>query len=374
MINRVLENRIAHRLNKGKAIIVMGARQVGKTTLLNKMFKSQEHEIFWFNGDNSDTVALFENMNASRIKALIGNAKTLVIDEAQRISDIGIKLKQIIDQLPGLQVVATGSSSFDLANKVNEPLTGRKWEYVLYPLSYKELSDHYGILGENRMLPHRLIYGSYPDVINNVGDEQKTLMEISNSYLYKDILDYEGIHKADKLVTLLQALAYQLGSEVSFTELSQLTGLDVKTVDKYITILEQAYIVFRLRSYSRNLRNELKNRRKIYFYDNGIRNAVIRNFAPAEMRGDIGALFENYFIAEKMKLKEYTDDYSLSWIWRTKTQQEIDYIEEKDGILKAFEIKWNPNRKARMPLSFKNAYPEAEFHVVNRDNLFEFLI
>lgn len=374
MINRVLENRIAHRLNKGKAIIVMGARQVGKTTLLNKMFKSQEHEIFWFNGDNSDTVALFENMNASRIKALIGNAKTLVIDEAQRISDIGIKLKQIIDQLPGLQVVATGSSSFDLANKVNEPLTGRKWEYVLYPLSYKELSDHYGILGENRMLPHRLIYGSYPDVINNVGDEQKTLMEISNSYLYKDILDYEGIHKADKLVTLLQALAYQLGSEVSFTELSQLTGLDVKTVDKYITILEQAYIVFRLRSYSRNLRNELKNRRKIYFYDNGIRNAVIRNFAPAEMRGDIGALFENYFIAEKMKLKEYTDDYSLSWFWRTKTQQEIDYLEEKDGILKAFEIKWNPNRKARMPLSFKNAYPEAEFHVVNRDNLFEFLI
>lgn len=374
MINRVLENRIAHRLNKGKAIIVMGARQVGKTTLLNKMFKSQEHEIFWFNGDNSDTVALFENMNASRIKALIGNAKTLVIDEAQRISDIGIKLKQIIDQLPGLQVVATGSSSFDLANKVNESLTGRKWEYALYPLSYKELSDHYGILEENRMLPHRLIYGSYPDVINNVGDEQKTLMEISNSYLYKDILDYEGIHKADKLVTLLQALAYQLGSEVSFTELSQLTGLDVKTVDKYITILEQAYIVFRLRSYSRNLRNELKNRRKIYFYDNGIRNAVIRNFAPAEMRGDIGALFENYFIAEKMKLKEYTDDYSLSWFWRTKTQQEIDYIEEKDGILKAFEIKWNPNRKARMPLSFKNAYPEAEFHVVNRDNLFEFLI
>ena len=352
----------------------MGARQVGKTTLLNKMFQAQQKDIFWLNGDSNDTVALFENINASRIKALIGNAKTLVIDEAQRISDIGIKLKQIIDQIPDLQVVATGSSSFDLANKINEPLTGRKWEYTLYPLSYKELADHNGLLEEIRMLPHRLIYGCYPDVVNNVGDEQKTLTEIANSYLYKDVMDYEGIHKADKLVTLLQALAYQLGSEVSLTELSQLTGLDVKTVDKYITILEQAYIVFRLRSYSRNHLNELKHSRKIYFYDNGIRNAVIRNFAPAEMRADVGALFENYFIAEKMKLKEYTNDYSLSWFWRTKTQQEIDYIEEKDGMIKAFEIKWNPNKKAKMPLSFKNAYPQAEFHVVNRDNLFEFLL
>ena len=374
MINRILENILAQRLNKGKAIIVMGARQVGKTTLLNKMFQAQQNDTFWLNGDSNDTVALFENINASRIKALIGNAKTLVIDEAQRISDIGIKLKQIIDQVPDLQVVATGSSSFDLANKINEPLTGRKWEYTLYPLSYKELADHNGLLEEIRMLPHRLIYGTYPDVVNNVGDEQKTLTEIANSYLYKDVMDYEGIHKADKLVTLLQALAYQLGSEVSLTELSQLTGLDVKTVDKYITILEQAYIVFRLRSYSRNLRNELKHSRKIYFYDNGIRNAVIRNYAPAEMRADVGALFENYFIAEKMKLKEYTDDYSLSWFWRTKTQQEIDYIEEKDGMIKAFEIKWNPNKKAKMPLSFKNAYPQAEFYVVNRDNLFEFLL
>ena len=374
MINRILENNLAQRLNKGKALIVMGARQVGKTTLLNKMFQAQQKDIFWLNGDSNDTVALFENINASRIKALIGNAKTLVIDEAQRISDIGIKLKQIIDQIPDLQVVATGSSSFDLANKINEPLTGRKWEYTLYPLSYKELADHNGLLEEIRMLPHRLIYGCYPDVVNNVGDEQKTLTEIANSYLYKDVMDYEGIHKADKLVTLLQALAYQLGSEVSLTELSQLTGLDVKTVDKYITILEQAYIVFRLRSYSRNNRNELKHSRKIYFYDNGIRNAVIRNFAPAEMRADVGALFENYFIAEKMKLKEYTNDYSLSWFWRTKTQQEIDYIEEKDGMIKAFEIKWNPNKKAKMPLSFKNAYPQAEFHVVNRDNLFEFLL
>lgn len=374
MINRILENNIAHRLNKGKAIIVMGARQVGKTTLLNKLFESQQNNIFWLNGDNSDTLALFNNFNASRFKALIGNTKTLIIDEAQRISDIGIKLKQIIDQIPDLQVVATGSSSFDLANKINEPLTGRKWEYTLFPLSFNELAQHTNILEENRLLHHRLIYGSYPDVVNNLGDEQKALTEITNSYLYKDIMDYEGIHKSDKLVTLLQALAYQIGSEVSLTELAQLIGLDVKTIDKYITILEQAYIIFRLRSFNRNMRNELKNSRKIYFYDNGIRNAVIRNFAPAEMRGDIGSLFENYFISERIKQKEYTDDYSLSWFWRTKSQQEIDYIEEKDGKIKAFEIKWNPNRKAKLPLSFKNAYPNVEFHVVNRENFYEFLI
>ncbi len=374
MINRILENNIAHRLNKGKAIIVMGARQVGKTTMLNKMFEPLRNDIFWLNGDANDTLALFENINALRFKALIGNAKTLIIDEAQRISDIGIKLKQIIDQIPDLQVVATGSSSFDLANKINEPLTGRKWEYKLFPLSFNELSQNTNVLEEKRMLPHRLIYGSYPDVVNNVGDEQKTLTEITNSYLYKDIMDYEGIHKADKLVTLLQVLAYQLGSEVSLTELAQLTGLDVKTVDKYITILEQAYIIFRLRSFSRNMRNELKNSRKIYFYDNGIRNAVIRNFAPAEMRGDIGSLFENFFISERIKNKEYIEDYSLSWFWRTKTQQEIDYIEERDGKIKAFEIKWNPNRKAKLPLSFKNAYPNVEFYVVNRENYYEFLI
>lgn len=374
MIDRILENNIARRLNKGKAIIVMGARQVGKTTLLNKLFGAQQNDIFWLNGDMNDTLALFENINASRIKALIGNTNTLIIDEAQRISDIGIKLKQIIDQIPNLQVIATGSSSFDLANKINEPLTGRKWEYTLFPLSYNELAQYTNILEENRLLPHRLIYGSYPDVINNIGDEQKSLTEITNSYLYKDIMDYEGIHKADKLVTLLQALAYQIGSEVSLTELAQLTGLDVKTVDKYITILEQAYIVFRLRSFNRNMRNELKNSRKIYFFDNGIRNAVIRNFAPAEMRGDIGALFENYFISERIKLKEYTDDFSLSWFWRTKTQQEIDYIEEKDGIINAFEIKWNPNRKAKLPLSFKNAYPSVKFHVINRDNFYEYLM
>lgn len=373
MIDRSIEKDIEKRLFKGKAIVVMGARQVGKTTLLKKLF-STGNDIMWLNGDQSSTRALFENISLTRIKPIIGNSKILIIDEAQRIKDIGIKLKIIIDGMPELQVIATGSSSFDLANKINEPLTGRKWEYNLFPLSFNELAKSTNVMEEMLSLPQRLVYGSFPEVINNVNDEQRTLIELTDSYLYKDILEFDNIHKPDKLVNLLQAIAYQIGSEVSYTELSQLTGIDVKTVDKYLTILEQAYIIFRLRSFSRNLRNELKNSRKIYFYDNGIRNAAIRDFAPAEVRGDVGALFENYIISERIKRKHYTGDYSISRFWRTTTQQEIDYIEEKDGTIKAFEIKWNPNRKAKLPLSFKNAYQNVEFHVINRDNFYEFLI
>ena len=373
MIDRSIEKNIKQRLYNGKAIIIMGARQVGKTTLLKKLFDN-ENDILLLNGDQSSTRILFENISLTRIKPIIGNSKILIIDEAQRIKDIGIKLKIIIDGMPELQVIATGSSSFDLANKINEPLTGRKWEYHLYPFSFNELASTTNVLEEIQSLPQRLVYGSYPEVINNVNDEQRTLMELTDSYLYKDILEFDSVHKPDKLVNLLQAIAYQIGSEVSYTELAQLTGIDVKTVEKYITILEQAYILFRLRSFSRNMRNELKNSRKIYFYDNGIRNAIIRNFAPAEIRGDVGALFENYIISERIKRKSYIDDYSLSHFWRTNTQQEIDYIEEKDGKINAYEIKWNPNRKAKLPLSFRNAYPQADFHVINRNNFYEFLI
>ena len=373
MINRSIEKDIKQRLYKGKAIVIMGARQVGKTTLLKKLFDN-ENDIMWFNGDQSATRTLFDNISLTRIKPIIGNSKILIIDEAQRIKDIGIKLKIIIDGIPELQVIATGSSSFDLANKINEPLTGRKWEYRLFPFSFNELANTTNVLDEMQSLPQRLVYGSYPEIINNVNDEQRTLVELTDSYLYKDILEFDSVHKPDKLVNLLQALAYQIGSEVSYTELAQLTGIDVKTVDKYITILEQAYILFRLRSFSRNMRNELKNSRKIYFYDNGIRNAIIRDFSPAEMRGDVGALFENYIISERIKRKSYTDNYSLSHFWRTNTQQEIDYIEEINGKISAFEIKWNPKRKAKLPLSFKNAYPQVDFHVINRDNFYEYLI
>ena len=307
--------------------MLMGARQVGKTTLLKQLFADNHDEVLWLSGDNQDVRDLFENISAARLKAIVGSRRVIVIDEAQRIRDVGLKLKLITDQMSDVQLVATGSSSFELANKINEPLTGRKWEYKMFPLSFGELVEHTHLLEEKRMLPHRMVFGSYPDVVTHLGDEVAVLRELTESYLYKDILEFDKIHKPEKLMKLLQALAYQIGSEVSFNELAQLCGLDAKTVENYVTILEQAYIVFRLGSFSRNLRNELKSSRKIYFYDNGVRNAVISNFSQVENRTDAGVLFENYVVAERIKRKEYTGDYARSWFWRTTAKQELDYIE-----------------------------------------------
>lgn len=374
MIKRSIESIIKNQLHDGRAIIVMGARQVGKTTLLRELFAGVDTEVLWMSGDEPDVRDVFENITSTRLKAIIGNHRVVVIDEAQRIEDIGIKLKLITDQMPEVQLLATGSSSFDLANKINEPLTGRKWEYTLFPLSFTELVNDTSLLEEKRMVPHRMVFGSYPDVVTHPGREVAILRELTQSYLYKDILEFDRIHKPEKLTKLLQALAYQVGAEVSYNELSQLCGLDAKTVANYISILEQAYIIFRLGSYSRNLRNELKNSRKIYFYDNGIRNALIGNFAQVENRTDAGALFENYAIAERMKRNEYLMDYASSWFWRNANKQEIDYVEEKDGKLQAYELKWNPKRKASMPLSFRNGYPDADFTVINRDNIEDLLL
>lgn len=374
MIKRSIENIIKSQLHDGRAIIVMGARQVGKTTLLSQLFAGNGNDVLWMSGDEPDVRGAFEDITSTRLRAIIGNHSVVVIDEAQRIEDIGIKLKLITDQMPEVQLLATGSSSFDLANKINEPLTGRKWEYTLFPLSFTELVNDTSLLEEKRMVPHRMVYGSYPDVVTHPGREVSILRELTQSYLYKDILEFERIHKPEKLTKLLQALSYQVGAEVSYNELSQLCGLDAKTVANYISILEQAYIIFRLGSYSRNLRNELKNSRKIYFYDNGIRNALIGNFSQVENRTDAGALFENYAIAERMKRKEYMMDYASSWFWRNANKQEIDYIEEKDGKLQAYELKWNPKRKASVPLSFRNGYPDADFTVIHRDNIEDLLL
>lgn len=373
MIDRLLENTIKERLWRGKAIIVLGARQVGKTTMLKKMLQGSE-DVLWLNGDEQDVRNLFEGASSTRLKAIIGNKKVVVIDEAQRIVDIGLGIKLITDNVQDVQVIATGSSSFDLSNKVREPLTGRKFEYQMFPLSFAELVGHHGLLEEKRMLGHRLVYGSYPDVVTSPGDERLVLSELADSYLYKDILLFDRVKKSDRLVKLLQALAFQIGSEVSFNELGQTCGLDSKTVETYVQLLEQSYIVFRLGSFSRNLRNELKFARKIYFWDCGIRNAVISNFQMPESRMDMGALFENYVIAERLKKLRYEKSYANSYFWRTSAKQEIDYIEEKDGQVSAYEFKWNPKRKAAMPLTFSRAYPNTAFKVVTSDNVDEFLL
>lgn len=374
MIQRQIEPRLREQLFKGKALIVMGARQVGKTTLLKQVLAGCEEGVLWLSGDDQDVRTLFETISAPRLRAIAGKNRLIVLDEAQRIRDIGIKLKLITDQMPDFQLLATGSSSFELANKINEPLTGRKREHRLFPLSFAEMVGHTSLLEEKRMLGHRLVYGAYPEVVMHPGDEIGLLRELKDSYLYKDILEFDKIHKPERLTKLLQALAYQLGSEVSYNELAQLCGMDAKTVESYITLLEQSYVLFRLGSFSRNLRNELKSSKKIYFYDNGVRNAVIGNFAQVENRMDAGALFENYVVSECMKRKEYTGDYAHSWFWRTTAKQEIDYLEEKDGLLHAFELKWNPRRRATAPLSFRNAYPDADFTVIHRDNIEDLLL
>ena len=316
MIQRILTKIIKSKLGTGKAIILMGPRQVGKTTLLQNLFPDN-NDILFLNGDELDVRQLFENISSTRLKAIVGNKKILIIDEAQRITDIGLRLKLITDQLPTVQLIATGSSSFDLANKINEPLTGRKWEYRMFPLSFAEMVAHHGLLEEKRLLPHRLIYGYYPDVVVHQGEEKEILKQLSDSYLYKDILMWEQIKKPDKLLTLLQAIAFQVGQEVSYNELGKLCALDSKTVEKYINLLEQTFVIFRLGSFSRNLRNELKNSRKIYFYDNGIRNAIIANFSQIETRTDIGALWENFIVSERRKKLSYDRLWNNSWFWRT---------------------------------------------------------
>ena len=373
MISRILAERLRQKLFNQKAIILLGPRQVGKTTLLKNLAFDPD-EILWMNADEMDVQQTLSAVTSGGIKAFLGKKKILVIDEAQRIENIGLKLKLITDNLPDIQVIATGSSSFDLANRVNEPLTGRKWEYNLFPLSYQEMVEHHGLLEENRLLEHRLVYGYYPEIVSNPGEEEERLKLISHSYLYKDVLLWERLHKSDKLVRLLQALAHQIGSQVSFNELAEICAMDPKTVEKYVNLLEQAFVIFRLPSFSRNLRNELKSSRKIYFYDNGIRNAIINNFNPVALRSDVGYLWENFLIAERFKFNAYNQLNKNTYFWRTVNQQEIDLIEEFGGQLHAYEFKWNTKKKVRLTKTFQNAYPDATFDAITPLNVHEFLL
>lgn len=361
-------------LNSGKAIIIMGARQVGKSTLLETIFRRQEN-VLWMAGDDLDVQELFSQVTSTRLKALLGKSKTLIIDEAQRIPDVGLRIKLITDQIKDVQVVATGSSSFELASKINESLVGRKREFRMFPISFSEMVAQTNLLEELRLIPHRMVFGYYPEVVSNPGNEATILKELSDSFLYKDILSFESINKPDKIVRLLKALAFQIGSQVSYNEISQLIGLDSKTVERYIDILEKSYIIFRLGSFSRNLRNELKQSRKIYFWDLGIRNILIGNLAQVENRADTGALWENYIIAERLKRNSYNNSIVQYWFWRTQQQKEIDYLEEENGLLNAYEFKWNDKKSnTRVPDSFAKAYPDAQFHIITPKNADEFLI
>ena len=371
-IKRILENELLRKLEDNKAIILYGPRQSGKSTLLKQIF-SDNNAVLWLYGDQAQTQSLFEDISVPSIRTIAGNKKIVIIDEAQMIKDIGIKLKIFTDYLDGIKVIATGSSSFDLANKVNEPLTGRKWEYQLLPLSFRELCDANGVMEELGHLETRLIYGYYPEIITQPGEEKERLLELVTSYLYKDVLIWENLHKADKITKLLQALAFQIGSQVSYAEIAVLVGMDSKTVEKYIDLLEKAFIIYRLTSYSRNLRNEIKAGKKIYFCDNGVRNALISSFNPLELRNDTGQLWENFIMAELLKKDKNTKDFAHRWFWRTKQKQEIDLIHESDGIFNAYELKWSEKKKVSCPAAFSEVYPEINYQVINKNNFIDFL-
>ncbi|WP_144604179.1 ATP-binding protein [Algoriphagus algorifonticola] len=369
-IRRILDKKISDKLFKGKTIVLIGARQVGKTTLIREILK--DREFLFLDGDDPLVRRQLTNPNTKQIETLLGNSKIVFIDEAQRIENIGITAKIIHDQFKDVQLILSGSSAFELRNNTHEPLTGRKFEYFLFPISYEEYEQSVGYLDALRDLENRLIYGFYPEVINHPGEEREILNEITQSYLFKDILSFASIKKPEVLKKILQALAFQIGSEVSYNELAQLTGVDKNTVSSYIRLLELSCIIYPLHSFSRNLRNEIKTTRKIYFYDNGIRNALIQNFNPFEFRNDIGALWENFLITERMKRNHYHSAYVNSFFWRTKQQQEIDYLEEAGGRMSAFEFKWNPNAKIKKPSVFLETYP-ADFQVISQDNFRDFV-
>ncbi len=372
MISRILQQKIIDEMPLTKAVIILGARQVGKTTLLEELLKN-EKSILVLTGDEPDTRDMLSNVTSIQLKNLFGNAKTIVIDEAQLIPEIGLTLKLITDKIKDKRLFVTGSSSIDLANKINEPLTGRKLEYFIYPVSFNEMVNHHGLIQEKRYLPVRLIYGYYPEIVTSPGKEIKLLKSLAGSYLYKDILTFGQIKKPIVLDKLLKALALQIGSEVSYNELGQMVGADKETVERYIDLLEKAFIIFRLNAFNRNIRNEIKKGKKIYFYDNGIRNAIIGNFQQFDLRTDKGALWENFIISERIKFLNYNDFYGSYYFWRTQQQQEIDFIEEVDGQLSAYEFKLNPKKKVRFPATFKNGYDVKLMQTITPDNLDEFI-
>lgn len=373
MITRILYNTIVKKLFSGKVIIILGARQTGKSTLMKEIQKSRNEKHLFLDCDDPQTRSLLQNQSTPNLLRLIGDNMLIFIDEAQRVENIGLTIKQIHDNKVGIQIIVSGSSAFELTSKINEPLTGRKWEYFLYPVSFNEMQESTSWFDEVRLLETRLIYGSYPDVINNPGNEIQILQNLSSSYLYKDILSFQDIRKPKLLEKLLQLLAFQVTSEVSYNELSNTLQVSVHTIEKYIDLLEKAFVIYRLPALSRNVRNEIKKSRKIYFYDNGIRNSLISNFNSVNLRNDIGQLWENYLVSERIKRNSYNNHYCNTYFWRTTQQQEIDYIEEYNGKLYAYEFKWNSKKKASISKTFIQAYPDHEFKVINKDNYTEFI-
>jgi len=374
IINRTIKKELESALKNTdrKVIILYGPRQAGKTTLI-EMLLHQDLSYKKYNGDDIFTQNIFSNNNLESLKREIGEKDLLIIDEAQRINNIGLSLKLIIDNLP-IKVIVSGSVSFDLADKVCEPLTGRTKTFWLYPLSLREVKDKFPQMEKDKIIEEMLLYGMYPKIWNIEGKKEKEdyLFEYINSYLYRDILTISKIKKPKKIIDLLILLALQIGSEVSVSELAQNTNLTQSTVENYLDVLEKMFVIFNIRGFSRNLRKEISKTSKYYFLDMGVRNALIRNFNPLSLRGDTGAMFENWVISEKVKKSNNNRDFSNFYFWRTYDQQEIDLVEDSKGSITAYECKWKKDTK-KIPNDWKKAYPQSQFNLINKDNVFEFL-
>lgn len=371
---RQLEN-LKNSLKPGKVVVIYGARRTGKTTLLNEYLKTETEPYLLVSGEDIIIQGYLSSQSIEKLEAFVGNNRLLVIDEAQKVQNIGINLKLIVDHIPGIRVIATGSSSFDLARSIGEPLTGRKSTLIQYPLAQLELAAMEQRHETDSRLESRLVYGSYPEIVllQDNREREQYLKEIVSSYLYKDILELEGIRQSAKIGRLLQLIAFQIGKEVSYTELGTSLGMSKNTVDHYLDLLEKAFVIRKLGGFSRNLRNEVTKNSRYYFVDNGVRNALINNFNPVELRNDVGELWENYLVMERLKRQEYLREPANNYFWRTYTKKELDLVEDRGGKLHGYEIKWGKARP-RAPKEWTTGYPEAEWNLINRDNYLEFIV
>jgi predicted AAA+ superfamily ATPase len=376
VINRIIESQITSLLDSNKVILILGTRRVGKTFLINSIQKNYQSKLLFLNGEDFDVQEIIKNRSTSNYKRLVGDNKLIIIDEAQSIPEIGMALKLLIDTNPNLTIIATGSSSLDLMNKTGEPLTGRHYQFNLYPLSQMELMSIENFLETKQNLEERLIFGSYPELINLVSNDDKRnyLQQLVQSYLLKDILSFGGIKHSDKIVSLLRLIAYQVGSEVSYNELGTQLGMSRLTVESYLDLLSKVFIIYKLPSYSTNQRKEVTKSSKWYFFDNGIRNAIINDFRIPTLRNDIGILWENYLVSERIKSNKYLNQTKEIYFWRNYNQQEVDLIEVRDGVIASFEFKYSGNKKVKQPIAFKTLYPESIFECINKDNYLDFVV
>ncbi len=374
IIQRDVQPQIEKKLFQGKVIVVYGPRRVGKTTLVRAILeKFPVEDTRYLSCDEPDVRRALTDKTSTELISYLGKKKLIVLDEAQRVRNIGLTLKLLVDTAPTIQIIATGSSSFDLSNKIIEPLTGRTYEFFVYPFSASELSKHGSDIEENRLLETRLIYGTYPDVVTHPEIAADTIRRITRDYLYKDVLEYQRIKNPDVLEKLLQALALQIGNEVSTTELASLLGVDKKTISSYLRILEQSFVIFTRRPFVRNRRKELTKKCKVYFYDTGIRNALLGAYNTLDLRTDGGALWENYCMSERMKRNLKHDVWPNQFFWRTTDGQEVDLVEDWNGVISGYEIKWS-KQNVRIPKAWRTNYPKATYTQIHRENYQDFVV